>query len=170
MEGVEICQKVRANKIHTPILILTAKGQITDRVDGLNAGADDYLVKPFAFEELLARVKALTRRPRDSLGAILTVKDLTLNTLTYEVTRASKHINLSNREYSLLEYLMRHPNTIISRDQIINHVWNYESNILPNTVEAYIKHLRTKIDKPFQEKLPLIQTVRGFGYKIGGEA
>lgn len=166
IDGLEICKKLRKNKIHIPILLLTAKGQIRDRVEGLNAGSDDYLVKPFAFEELLARVRALTRRPKEVAESILTVADLTINTTSYDVRREGKQIQLSGKEYSLLEYLMRHANKVITKDKIINHVWNYDSNILPNTVEVYIRMLRNKIDKPFKDKKPLIHTVRGFGYKI----
>lgn len=167
MEGVEFCSKLRAMNIHTPILMLTAKGQIGDRVEGLNAGADDYMVKPFAFEELLARIKALTRRPKDQLHKVLQIGDLTLDTVTYEVKRADKEIRLSAKEFALLEYLMRHANQVLSKEQIINHVWNYEADILPNTVEVYIGYLRTKIDKQSGTDHPLIRTVRGFGYKVG---
>jgi two-component system, OmpR family, response regulator len=166
MEGVEICKKLRERKNHTPILILTAKGQIADRVEGLESGADDYLVKPFAFEELLARIKALGRRPRKTLETTLRLADLSLDTKTYEVKRKNTAIQLSGKEFALLEYLMRHPQEILTKDQIISHVWSYESNILPNTIEVYIGYLRNKIDKPFK-KNPLIHTVRGFGYKIG---
>src|SRR3972149_7188594 len=137
MDGIEIAKKLREQKIHTPILMLTAKGQVTDRVEGLDAGADDYLVKPFAFEELLARIRALTRRPKDSLGTILTIADLTLNTATYNVKRGEKSIQLSSKEYALLEYLMRHPNQTLTKDQIISHVWDYDADVLPNTVEVY---------------------------------
>ncbi len=167
VDGIEICIRLRAQHIHTPILILTAKGQIADRVEGLNAGADDYLVKPFAFEELLARVRALTRRPKDSLGSTLKVSDLTLETLSYEVKRANKTIQLTNKEYALLEYLMRHASMILTKEQIINHVWDYDADVLPNTIEVYIGYLRKKIDEPFRDKPALINTVRGFGYKIG---
>lgn len=167
IDGAEICKRLREKHIHTPILLLTAKGQINDRVEGLNAGADDYLTKPFAFEELLARVRALCRRPREILGTMLKVGNLTLDTLSFQVMRGTTSIVLSSKEFSLLEYLMRHANKVITKEQIINHVWNYESNILPNTVEVYIKLLRNKIDKPFSGKHPLIHTVRGFGYKIG---
>lgn len=167
MDGMEICKKLREEKIHTPILILTAKGQLEDKVDGLNSGADDYLVKPFAFEELLARIRALIRRPKATNGTVLMVVDLTLNPLTYEVKRGDKEIRLSNKEFSLLEYLMRHPRQIFTKDQIIGHVWNYDADILPNTVEVYIGYLRNKIDRPFPKKPALIHTVRGFGYKIG---
>lgn len=167
MEGVEICQKLRERKNHTPVLILTAKGQIADRVEGLEKGADDYLVKPFAFEELLARIKALGRRPKKTLETTLKLADLSLNAKTYEVERENIPIQLSNREFVLLEYLLRHQNKILTKDQIINHVWNYDSNILPNTIEVYIGYLRNKIDKPFKKSPKLIHTVRGFGYKIG---
>lgn len=164
IDGLTICQRLRAEGVHTPILMLTAKGQVDDRVEGLNAGADDYLVKPFAFSELLARVKALIRRPQKTASSILTLADLQLNTITYEVNRGGKDIRLSSKEFSLLEYLLRHANKIITKDQIINHVWDYDASVLPNSVEVYIRHLRSKIDMPFRQ--PLIHTVRGFGYKI----
>lgn len=167
LDGKDICIKMRQHSIHIPVLFLTAKGQVSDRVEGLDAGADDYLVKPFAFEELLARVRALVRRPRKSLQTTLKLEDLTLDTTMYEVKRGEKLIRLSGKEYALLQYLLRHPNQILNKEQIINHVWDYEADILPNTVEVYIGYLRNKIDKPFPHKPSLIQTVRGFGYKIG---
>jgi len=167
MDGVTLCKKLREERKHTPILMLTAKGQVQDKVLGLNSGADDYLVKPFAFEELLARVKALTRRPKNGGNIILKTKDLILNTVTYEVKRSGEKISLSRKEFSLLEYLMRNPDKIISKDQIIGHVWDYDADILPNTVEVYIGYLRKKIDLAFPNSTPLIHTVRGFGYKIG---
>jgi len=167
MDGLEICKKLRGEGNHTPILMLTAKGQVIDRVEGLNSGADDYLTKPFAFEELLARIKALARRPKNSLNNILQVEDLTLNIDNYEVKRHDTEIVLSSKEFALLEYLMRHQNRTLTKAQIINHVWSYEANILPNTVEVFIGYLRNKIDRPFKDKKNLIQTVRGFGYKIG---
>ena len=166
MDGIQICMKLRQKQIHTPILMLTAKSQTDDKIEGLDSGADDYLTKPFSFEELLARIRALIRRPPNSLSNVLTVRDISLNTLNFEVKRQNKLITLSGKEFSLLEYLMRHPGQIIKKDQIINHVWDYESNILPNTVEVYIKKLRQKIDNPFPKQKPLIHTVRGFGYKI----
>lgn len=168
MDGILICQKLREKNIHTPILILTAKKQVMDKVEGLNAGADDYLTKPFTFIELLARVKALTRRPRTTVSTVLQIADLSLDTITYEVRRGGKRITLSSRELALLEYLLRHQNKIINKDQIISRVWNYDANVLPNTVEVYIGYLRAKIDKPFNGA-PLIHTVRGFGYRIGEE-
>ncbi|HYM65266.1 MAG TPA: response regulator transcription factor [Candidatus Sulfotelmatobacter sp.] len=170
MDGLTICKKLREDEKHVPILMLTAKAQIMDRVEGLESGADDYLTKPFAFEELLARIKALSRRPREtSLGKSFQVSDLVLNTATYEVKRNHKKILLSSKEFALLEYLMRNKNKILSKEQIINHVWSYESNILPNTVEVFIGYLRNKIDKSFKKDMKLIHTKRGFGYSIGVE-
>ena len=167
MDGVTLCKKLRKEEdIHTPILMLTAKGQLDDKIEGLNSGADDYLVKPFAFAELLARIRALTRRPKQVLDNVLSCKDLTLNTLTFEVKRAGKQIRLTKKEFALLEYLLRHKGRTLTKDQIINHVWDYDADILPNTVEVYIGYLRNKIDRPFKNKPPLIHTVRGFGYKI----
>jgi DNA-binding response OmpR family regulator len=168
IEGIDICKEVRANHIHTPIIMLTAKDQIQDRVTGLNAGADDYLVKPFAFEELLARVRALLRRPQDALGSTLQVADLTLDTLTYSVKRGGHSIALSSKEYALLEYMLRNQNRVLTKSNIIGHVWDYDADVLPNTVEVYIGYLRNKIDKPFKGS-SLIHTVRGFGYKLGTE-
>jgi DNA-binding response OmpR family regulator len=167
MEGLQICRKLREQKNHTPILILTAKGQIADRVEGLEGGADDYLVKPFAFEELLARIRALIRRPKITIDTTLKLEDLSLNTKTYEVKRGNISIRLSSKEFALLEYLMRHKNEILNKDQIVSHVWSYDSNILPNTIEVYIGYLRNKIDKPLKNSPKLIQTIRGFGYRIG---
>lgn len=169
MDGLEICAKLREEGIKTPILLLTAKGQIRDRVAGLNAGADDYLVKPFSFEELLARVRALLRRPGLAVSPLLEVANLTLDPVSKVVERAGKPIELSATEYALLEYLMRNENRVLSKATIINHVWDFDADVLPNTVEAYIGYLRTKIDRAFKEETPLIQTVRGFGYKISGD-
>ncbi|MEN9328529.1 MAG: hypothetical protein RI947_1337 [Candidatus Parcubacteria bacterium] len=167
MDGMSICKELRSKNIHTPILILTARGQLHEKVDGLNAGADDYLTKPFAFEELLARIKALIRRPHQTTGANLVVDNLTVDTLTYNVERDGTQIQLSHKEFALLEYLMRHQEHVLTKDQIIHHVWNYDADVLPNTVEVYIGYLRNKVDKPFKENKKLIHTIRGFGYKIG---
>jgi DNA-binding response OmpR family regulator len=166
MDGITICKKLRQLNIHTPILILTAKSQLEDKIAGLDSGADDYLTKPFSFEELLARVRALTRRPPGGHNPELRVADLTLDTINFEVKRGGASINLSGKEYSLLEYLMRQTGNIISKEQITSHVWNYDDDILPNTVEVFIRKLRQKIETPFKNKKTLIKTVRGFGYKI----
>lgn len=167
LDGLEVCKKIREAGVQTPILMLTAKGQIRDRVAGLDAGADDYLVKPFAFAELLARVRALLRRPHETVSNTLQVNDLTLDTITFDVKRNDTPIHLSQTEFSLLEYLMRNQGRILSKDTIITHVWDFDADILPNTVEAYIAYLRNKIDKPFPDQPKLIQTLRGFGYKLG---
>lgn len=163
-DGIAIIKAMREHKIHTPVLLLTALGSVKDRTTGLDSGADDYLVKPFALEELLARVRALLRRPTEQQGTILTAGDLSLNTVSYEVTRGGKNISLTSKEFGLLEYLLRNQNRPLSKDTIISHVWDYDADILPNTVEVYIKYLRAKIDASFET--PLIHTVRGFGYKL----
>ncbi len=165
-DGVQICEELRAKKNQTPIIMLTAKGQIRDRVAGLNAGADDYLTKPFSFEELLARVRALLRRPQDIVSNTLKVGDLELDTVGYSVKRDGVVVELTQTEFSLLEYLMRNSGRVLSKTNIINHVWDFDADILPNTVEAYVGYLRNKIDKSFPKKPSLIQTIRGFGYKI----
>lgn len=166
VDGIGILRELRVQKNHTPVLLLTAKDAIKDRVEGLNAGADDYLVKPFAFEELLARLRALLRRPTDAVDTILSYKDLSLNTTQFTVERRGKTIELSSKEFALLDYLLRNPERIVTKDMIMQHVWDYESDILPNTIEVYIGYLRNKIDKPFRGK-KLIHTVRGFGYRLG---
>ncbi len=167
MDGVDVCRQLRADENHTPILMLTAKAELDDKIVGLNSGADDYLVKPFAFKELLARIKALIRRPKDSIGAVLTAADLELDTITYNVKRSGKTIDLSKTEFALLEYLLRNKDQTLNKDQIIAKVWDFDADVLPNTVEVYIGYLRNKIDKPFKNKPALIQTVRGFGYRVG---
>lgn len=163
-DGVGIVKAMREAKVHTPVIFLSALGSVAERTAGLDAGADDYLVKPFALEELLARVRALLRRPTEQQSTILKAGDLTLNTVTYSVERAGKPIQLTSKEFALLEYMLRNPGRPLSKDVIISHVWDYDADILPNTVEVYIKYLRNKVDAPF--KSSLIQTVRGFGYKL----
>ncbi len=158
LDGITICKKIREANNHVPVLILTAKAQIRDKVEGLDNGADDYLTKPFSFDELLARVRALTRRPKNTLGSVLKSSGITLDTTAFIVKKDNKLISLSNKEFTLLQYLMRNSGKIISKEEIINHVWDYDSNILSNTIEVYIRNLRKK-------NIP-IQTVRGFGYKI----
>ncbi|MBC7564862.1 response regulator transcription factor [Candidatus Saccharibacteria bacterium] len=163
-DGIGIVKAMRDAKVHTPVLFLSALGSISERTAGLDAGADDYLVKPFALEELLARVRALLRRPTEQQSAILKAGDLSLDTVTYNVERAGTSIQLTSKEFALLEYLLRNPGRPLSKEVIISHVWDYDADILPNTVEVYIKYLRNKIDASF--KKPLIHTVRGFGYKL----
>jgi DNA-binding response OmpR family regulator len=165
-DGVSVCQELRNSGNHTPILMLTAKDHVRDRVAGLDAGADDYLVKPFSFEELLARMRALLRRPHDAVHTVLEVADLQLDTANYTVVRAGTPITLSSKEFALLEYLMRNQGRVLSKDTIMSHVWDFDADILPNTVEVYIGYLRNKIDKPFKGP-PLIHTRRGFGYTLG---
>ena len=165
LDGVDICRAIREAGKHMPILILTAKDQVRDRVQGLNAGADDYLIKPFSFEELLARVRALLRRPHEDLGDTLQAGDLTLNTVSREVVRAGRQLSLSHKEFALLEYLLRNKGKVLSKNNIMSHVWDFDADILPNTVEVFMTYIRAKIDKPFDGP-NLIRTVRGFGYKV----
>ena len=165
-DGVGVTKTLRTEKIHTPVIMLTAKGALDDRIEGLDAGADDYLVKPFAFTELLARARALLRRPEGSFGSQLKVADLTLNPATYEVRRGGKLISLSNKEFTLLQYMMRHQNQVLSKNVIMANVWDFDADILENTVEVYVGYLRHKIDKAFKGP-KLIHTIRGFGYRLG---
>lgn len=169
IDGVEILRQIREKNIQTPILFLTAKDKILDKAAGLNAGADDYLVKPFAFVELIARVRALLRRPQAAKSTEFLYQDLLLNPQKAQVTRAGQEIDLSQKEFALLEYLMSNPERPLSKDTLIEHVWNYDADILPNTVEVYIGYLRNKIDKPFKKSQPLIHTKRGFGYIFGAK-
>lgn len=167
LDGVQICQKLRAEKNNTPILMLTAKTEVTDRVTGLDAGADDYLGKPFAFVELLARIKALVRRPSQTLSTKFTEGSLSLDTQTYEVIRAGELIQLSKKEFALLEFLFRHKGQVLTKEQLAERVWSYESDVLPNTAQVYLGYIREKIDAQFPKETPVIHTVRGFGYRFG---
>ncbi len=163
--GFDICRSLRAMGVRTPVLMLTARDAVSDKVQGLDAGADDYLTKPFALEELLARVRALSRRaPVYTEADRLQVADLVLDRRTREVRRGDKVIELTAKEFALLEYLMRHPNQALSRDMIIEHVWGYDSDAQPNAVDIYIHFLRRKIDHGHPK--PLIRSVRGVGYKL----
>ncbi len=165
-DGLEVCRELRAGGVKAPVLMLTARGAVEDRVSGLNAGADDYLVKPFAMEELLARVSALLRRRGRDLDVApeLRVGDLTLDLVRHEARRGARAIELTAKEFALLEYLMRHPGQALTRTQITDHVWRYDLEALSNVVDIYIHYLRDKIDRGFPR--PLIKTVRGVGYKI----
>lgn len=164
MNGYEVCRALRNDGNKTPILMLTARDTERDIVEGLDTGADDYLAKPFSFDVLLARIRALLRRPNEKLEEILQVGDLKLDPSSKKVTRASQEINLTAKEYGVLEYLMRNKGKVLSKEQIISHVWDFDADVLPNNVELFIMFLRRKIDKPFKSKL--IHTVSGFGYKL----
>lgn len=164
MNGYEVCRALRNDGNKTPILMLTARDTERDIVEGLDTGADDYLAKPFSFDVLLARIRALLRRPNEKLEEILQVGDLKLDPSSKKVTRASQEINLTTKEYGVLEYLMRNKGKVLSKEQIISHVWDFDADVLPNNVELFIMFLRRKIDKPFKSKL--IHTVSGFGYKL----
>jgi DNA-binding response OmpR family regulator len=163
-DGIEVCLELRINKANMPILMLTAKDTVEDRVKGLDAGADDYLIKPFAFNELLARVRALLRREGLSKSPKLQVGDLTLDTLTREAWRAQRKIELTSKEYVILEYFMRHPNMVITRTMLEEHAWDYEFDSISNLIDVYIRRLRCKIDERGQNSM--IQTVRGAGYRL----
>ena len=164
MNGYEVCRALRSDGNKTPILMLTARDAERDIVEGLDTGADDYLAKPFSFDVLLARIRALLRRPNEKLEEVLQVGDLKLDPSSKKVTRASQEINLTAKEYGVLEYLMRNKGKVLSKEQIISHVWDFDADVLPNNVELFIMFLRRKIDKPFKSKL--IHTVSGFGYKL----
>ena len=164
MNGYEVCRTLRNDGNKTPILMLTARDAERDIVEGLDTGADDYLAKPFSFDVLLARIRALLRRPNEKLEEILQVGDLKLDPSSKKVTRVSQEISLTAKEYGVLEYLMRNKGKVLSKEQIISHVWDFDADVLPNNVELFIMFLRRKIDKPFKSKL--IHTVSGFGYKL----
>jgi heavy metal response regulator len=166
-DGIEVCRTLRTRGVRTPILMLTARDTVEDRVAGLDSGADDYLVKPFAFAELLARLRALLRREPVLLGTTLEVADLSLDTATRQVSRAGQPVTLTNKEYALLEYLMRHPNQVLTRTMIAEHVWNFDFDTGTNVIDVHIRYLRRKIDDPHD--LKLIQTVRGAGYRISAD-
>jgi heavy metal response regulator len=165
IDGLDVCTELRRRGLQTPVLMLTARDAVEDRVAGLDSGADDYLVKPFAFAELLARIRALLRREPALKSTLLQVADLTLDTLNYEVRRAGQPIVLTSKEYSLLEFLMRHPNQTLTRAMIAEHVWNYDFDNLSNLIDVHIYGLRRKIDDAYEPKL--LHTVRGVGYRLG---
>ncbi|MBC8385961.1 MAG: response regulator transcription factor [Candidatus Cloacimonetes bacterium] len=165
--GIDVCREIRSNNILTPIIMLTAKDTTEDKVKGLNAGADDYLSKPFAFAELLARIQALLRRNQEFKSQILKAADLELDVNSRRVFRAGEEIILSGREYGLLEYLLRNKNKILTETKIIEHVWDMNSELFTNVVNVYIHHLRKKVDTGFEKKL--IFTLRGRGYMLKDE-
>jgi heavy metal response regulator len=167
MDGVTIMKELRARKVLTPVLMLTAKGEVEDIVAGLDSGSDDYLTKPFAFAELLARVRALLRRSELDRGAEIRFADLRLDPVTHKVWRAEKEIDLTAKEYALLEYLVRNPNQVLTRTMIAEHVWDYTFDSFTNIIDVYVNYLRKKIDRDAEKKL--IHTVRGVGYILREE-
>lgn len=162
--GVEVCRSLRNHRINTPILMLTARDALEDRVMGLDSGADDYLVKPFEMEELRARMRALLRRESDDKSGSIMIADLVLDPATHFVKRGERSIDLTSREYALLEYLMRNPNRLITRQMAESHLWSSDATVMSNVVDVYIRRLRRKIDDPFDVKL--IETIRGSGYRL----
>jgi len=168
VNGLTLLRKIRAKKISTPVLLLTARDSIEDRVVGLDTGADDYLIKPFSFDELLARVRALLRRQKEKRDIVLSVGDLKLDTVTREVKRGDRQIELTSKEYSILEYFLKNKNRVLTKSQIAEHVWNYDFEYNSNIVEVYIRYLRRKIDEDFKNKL--IHTIRGGGYVLRDES
>ncbi|MBX6772485.1 MAG: response regulator transcription factor [Chloroflexi bacterium] len=166
LDGFEVCRRLRERRVRTPILMLTARDRISDRVRGLDAGADDYLIKPFAMEELLARIRALLRRTSEDQEEPLIVADLRLDPTTRTAERAGRPLELTPREFQLLAYLMRYPGRVLTKDQIFEHVWGYDSDASPSVVELYIHYLRQKVDRA--SAVPLIRTVRGVGYCLKG--
>lgn len=164
LDGFCLLRSLRSQHIKVPVLLLTARDNVEDRVKGLDAGADDYLVKPFAFKELLARLRALLRRPPLQANPILQMEDLEMNLATHEVHRAGQRIELSPKEFALLEYLMRHPHQVMTREQIVEHVWNFDYCGDSNVVDVYIGYLRRKIDRGFDAIL--LHSIRGVGYRL----
>lgn len=167
MDGITIAKKLRDEKTTTPILMLTARDTINNKIEGLNSGADDYIVKPFDFDELVARIRALIRRTKTKGDLIYTIDTLTLDPVAHVVKRVEKEIALSAKEYSLLEFLMSRQESIVSRTDIIDHVWDIDMDPFSNVVDVYIGYLRNKIDKQFPHEKPMIKTIKGMGYKVG---
>jgi heavy metal response regulator len=161
-DGISVCEELRGKYIDIPVLMLTAKNEVHDKVRGLNCGADDYLTKPFAFAEFLARVRALMRRKTGNKSSVLKAADLQLDQLTHRVTRAGKEKELTTKEYMLLEYLMLNANTVVTRTMISEHVWHENFDSFTNVIDVYINYIRNKIDRDFTKKL--IHTIRGTGY------
>jgi two-component system OmpR family response regulator len=168
LDGFEVCRRLRAAGVRSPVLMLTARDSVEDRVEGLDSGADDYLVKPFAFAELLARLRALVRRGDAGRPAVLTVGDLRLDPATREVTRGSAPISLSAKEFALLESFMRRPGKVLSRLHLLEHAWDFAYDNRSNIVDVYVRRLRRKIDEPFG--CASLETVRGAGYRLRGES
>jgi len=163
-DGLQVCRDLRHRRIHTPILLLTARDRVEDRVQGLDCGADDYLVKPFAMRELLARLRALLRRQSPYTNGRLEMGDLVVDPVTHTVEREERSIDLTPKEFALLEFLLYHPNQVVTREMIEQHIWNYDFECESNVIDVYVRRLRRKIDDPFATKL--LTTIRGVGYRL----
>ncbi len=163
-DGVSVCKGWRAKNISIPVLMLTARDTMRDKINGLDSGADDYLIKPFSFDELIARIRALLRRPREVIPVVIHMGDVVLDIHTRKVTHAGKEIPLTLKEFMVLEYLMRHPSQVITRDELYAHAWDFAANTLSNTVDVHIKNLRKKIG--ITHGTPTLETVRGVGYRL----
>jgi len=166
-DGIEILKTLRQRQINIPVIMLTAKEMVEDKVEGFNAGCDDYISKPFSFEELLVRIRAVLRRGSGALSNVLTFADLTLDLISHKVIRDGREIELTAKEYTLLEYLVRNPNRVLTRTMIAEHVWDYNYDSFTNVIDVYINYLRNKVDRGFATKL--IHTVRGVGYVLKEE-
>ena len=167
LPGIEVLKTLRKDQVSVPVLILTAQSQVNQKVKGLDAGADDYLTKPFAIEELLARVRVLLRRGSGEAAGVLQIEDLVLNPASREVTRGGRRIELTAKEYALLEYLMRNTGRVLTRPMIAEHVWNQDFDTFTNVIDVYVNYLRNKIDRGQDRKL--IHTIRGSGYALKAE-
>jgi two-component system OmpR family response regulator len=164
LDGLEVCRRLRADGVWSPVLMLTARDALEDRIGGLDAGADDYLTKPFAFAELLARLRALARRAAPERPAVIAVGELTLDPATHSVRRGDAEIDLSPKEFALLETFMRRPNRVLSRFELLEHAWDYDYDNRSNVIDVYVRYLREKIDRPFGRAS--LETVRGAGYRL----
>jgi DNA-binding response OmpR family regulator len=164
IDGLEVCRRLRQQRVKTPILLLTARDSVSDRVRGLDVGADDYLIKPFAFAELSARLRALARRPPETHDPVLTAGSVRLDPAAHRVWRGETEIPLPNKEFRILEYLMRHPNRVLTRAMIAEHIWDYDFLNVTNVIDVHIRQLRLRLDDPYPDGM--IETVRGVGYRL----
>jgi DNA-binding response OmpR family regulator len=167
VDGATICKEVRESGVTTPIIVLTARDETESKVDLLNLGADDYLAKPFSFDELVARINAVLRRPEQALPSVLTVRDITLDPAKHTVTKGGKEVSLTLKEFSLLEFFMRHPNEAVKRETVLDHVWSFDFPAFSNVLDVHMKNLRKKLDD-YGEADPLFETIRGIGYRLNG--
>jgi DNA-binding response OmpR family regulator len=167
VDGATICRDVRAEGVTTPIIILTARDETDNKIALLNAGADDYLAKPFSFEELVARINAILRRPEQALPSVLSIRDITLDPVKHVVTKGGKEVALTLKEFSLLEFFMRNPNQAMKREAVLDHVWSFDFPAFSNVLDVHMKNLRKKLDD-YENADPLFETIRGVGYRLNG--